>query len=380
MMEQLRRTFMILVQTFILVLCMPYVVLSHKEGVSVVCSRELMVLEVPAAGVEGVKLDKWFAMPGCQFVRTDDSFTLTLRLADTPCGITRVTNTLTAMSLYYQKLRIFNSDGSREHLMVKCAPSPGNSTHNIVRRDLPPEFVEPDYIEITSEVTGSAPVPILGVSVRQENNLVDGAIDVAPGTPLSMEVFLDEGSAGTYGILVSYLEVTNNAQKKEAIVYNGCTIDPSLFENFVTKSGDFLSAKFRAFKFPESNYVLFRGTVDVCLDKCEGITCSDGEIGFGRRRRSVFSSAPATNKLFEVTMTTFIKFSEEFTHQGVLGSRREPETLLAGGGGVAPISRRSSDSPPSVMFSAAPATGVASFVVPLMSFLLVKTLALNARV
>jgi hypothetical protein len=54
-----------------------------------------MVLEVPAAGVEGVKLDKWFAMPGCQFVRTDDSFTLTLRLADTPCGITRVTNTLT---------------------------------------------------------------------------------------------------------------------------------------------------------------------------------------------------------------------------------------------------------------------------------------------
>lgn len=50
-----------------------------------------------------------------------------------------------------------------------------------------------------------------------------------------------------------------------------CSVDPYLFENFNTVDGDFLTAKFRAFKFPESTYVQFRGTVNVCLDKCQGV-------------------------------------------------------------------------------------------------------------
>lgn len=50
-----------------------------------------------------------------------------------------------------------------------------------------------------------------------------------------------------------------------------CSVDPYLFENFNTVDGDFLTAKFRAFKFPESTYVQFRGTVNVCLDKCPGV-------------------------------------------------------------------------------------------------------------
>jgi len=49
-------------------------------------------------------------------------------------------------------------------------------------------------------------------------------------------------------------------------------VDPYLFENFNTVDGDFLTAKFRAFKFPESTYVQFRGTVNVCLDKCRGVS------------------------------------------------------------------------------------------------------------
>lgn len=53
-----------------------------------------------------------------------------------------------------------------------------------------------------------------------------------------------------------------------------CSVDPYLFEHFNTVDGDFLSAKFRAFKFPESTYVQFRGTVSVCLDKCKGVSGS----------------------------------------------------------------------------------------------------------
>lgn len=51
-----------------------------------------------------------------------------------------------------------------------------------------------------------------------------------------------------------------------------CSLDPALFDNFNTTTGDYVTANFRAFKFPETNYVLFRGTVDVCLDKCQGVS------------------------------------------------------------------------------------------------------------
>ena len=55
-----------------------------------------------------------------------------------------------------------------------------------------------------------------------------------------------------------------------------CTVDPYLFQNFETSDeGNSLRAQFKAFKFPESNFVLFKGTVNVCLDKCGGVSsCS----------------------------------------------------------------------------------------------------------
>jgi hypothetical protein len=84
-----------------------------------------------------------------------------------------------------------------------------------------------------------------------------------------------------------------------------------LFENFVTEDGDFLTAKFRAFKFPDSSYVQFRGTVNVCLDKCKGVECSNGQIGYGKRKRREVTSAPDANKLFEIDLSTFIKVDYE---------------------------------------------------------------------
>lgn len=53
-------------------------------------------------------------------------------------------------------------------------------------------------------------------------------------------------------------------------------MDPFLFENFLTEDGNFLTARFKAFKFPESDFVLFKGVVNVCLDTCTGVmdSCS----------------------------------------------------------------------------------------------------------
>ena len=83
-----------------------------------------------------------------------------------------------------------------------------------------------------------------------------------------------------------------------------------MFDNFNTVDGDFLVAKLRAFKFPESTYVQFRGTVNVCLDKCTGVQCSNGQIGYGRKKRGIAASVDP-NKVYEISMTTFIKVTNE---------------------------------------------------------------------
>jgi hypothetical protein len=90
-----------------------------------------------------------------------------------------------------------------------------------------------------------------------------------------------------------------------------CSVDPYLFENFVTDNGDFLTAKFRAFKFPDTSYVQFRGNVNVCLDSCRGVECSNGQIGYGKRRKRDVMSNAQSNNLFEISMSKFIKVDYE---------------------------------------------------------------------
>ncbi|XP_029052167.1 uncharacterized protein LOC114880384 isoform X1 [Osmia bicornis bicornis] len=237
------------------------------------------------------------------------------------CGITRVVNKVTGQKVYFHRIIVEEpADSSKHTFTVKCVITevvvkPGISivaNHTAVRRSvLPAGFQEPDVIDIRDEISESAPVPILGVGVRQGGNLVTGELNVSPGTPLQMEIFLDNGSAPVYGLLVTYMLVTDTKSQEETIIINGCSVDPYLFENFNTVDGDFLTAKFRAFKFPESTYVQFRGTVNVCLDKCQGIECSNNQIGFGRKRRAINVSNTDKNKLFEVTMSALIKVDFE---------------------------------------------------------------------
>lgn len=310
--------------TMLLMIFLSTVVLAAeatKGSAWVECTGEEMVVRVASAGIDNVELEKWGELPGCAPTLQGNQFILSLPLDDNlSCGTTRVKNKITGETVYYHRVSV-TSNKNKEVMLVKCRVAPDNATiDNIVKRDvLPPEFEEPDYIEITSEVSGTAPIPILGVGVRQDGNLVGGQINVRPGTPLTMEVYLDNVSAGTYGILMSYMEVTDTHDKRETIIFNGCSVDPVLFDNFITTDGDLVSAKFRAFKFPETNYVLFRGTVDVCLDKCQGIACSNGQLGFGRRRRATDNQATDPNKIFEVTMMTFLKVDEKLNNTGESG-------------------------------------------------------------
>lgn len=72
-----------------------------------------------------------------------------------------------------------------------------------------------------NQTIGRAPEPKLSVGVRQGGKLVTGELNVSPGTPLQMEIFLDEASAPIYGLLVTHMQVTDTKSQEETIIYNG---------------------------------------------------------------------------------------------------------------------------------------------------------------
>lgn len=261
-------------------------------------------------------LEKLKGYEGCQPVVTPGKATFVLPLDNIyACGTTRMHNKVTGQWIYYHRIMIETPGKEAQVILAKCV-LPGGFNESTTsrgrsrRQTLPFELEEPEHLNITEYIEARAPVPYLDVAIRQNGRVLDTTLNVQPGTPLEMLVFLDPKSRGTYGILTSYLKVTDSANKQEEIiVMNGCSIDPYIFGNFETlDGGDTLSAKFRAFKFPESNYVLFVGTVNVCIKECKGVPCGNDQYGYGRRRRSVPAEIPNDpNKVFEVELTTFLK-------------------------------------------------------------------------
>ncbi|XP_063984610.1 uncharacterized protein LOC135166385 isoform X2 [Diachasmimorpha longicaudata] len=283
------------------------------------CTKDSMEVDIsrssPQAEIYLQQL-KNYPDEACKPVLRDGVATFRLSLTEqamSRCGITRVVNKVTGQKVYYHRIIVEEPDDSTKHTFtVKCIVTefilhsevPRN--HTIVRRNiLPAEFKEDDTIDFRGEINGTAPIPLLNVGVRQNGNLVTGELNVSPGTPLQMEIYLDNNSSHVYGLLVTYMQVTDTKYAEETIIFNGCSVDPYLFENFNTVDGDFLTAKFRAFKFPESTYVQFTATVNVCLDRCEGVECSSGQTGFGRKKRAIVSDAK--KEKFVYTTTTFMR-------------------------------------------------------------------------
>lgn len=59
------------------------------------------------------------------------------------------------------------------------------------------------------------------MGVRQGTQIVTGELNVSPGTPLSMEIYLDKESAPVYGLGVTYMQVTDTKLQEETIIFNG---------------------------------------------------------------------------------------------------------------------------------------------------------------
>lgn len=300
-------------------------VLATGTEPTVQCTPEVMKVSVPIDGDrQSTYLDQMKDYKPCLPDMEENVAIYLLDLQDPhKCGVTRVLNKKTGQRTFYHKIVIEDTKGGKEIVTVRCSNSSAK-LRIISRRDVKPfplDFDEPDVLSITRYEEGKAPEPILGAVVKQNGKQVSGEISVSPGTPLTMDIFLNEESASVYGLLVNYMHVTDTGKQQETIILNGCSVDPYLFDNFLTADGDTLSARFRAFKFPETSYVQFKGTVTVCLDKCQGVQCSNGVVGYGRKRRSISSSE--SNKVYEVSLTTFIKVDYPE------GESREAEDVLA---------------------------------------------------
>ena len=81
-------------------------------------------------------------------------------------------------------------------------------------------------LEITKEITATAPEPILSVMVRQDGQEVDTSLNVRPGAPLDMEISLDDTSSSTYGIIVSDMIVSDTRKQEELLLTNGSVKSP----------------------------------------------------------------------------------------------------------------------------------------------------------
>ncbi|XP_015921608.1 uncharacterized protein [Parasteatoda tepidariorum] len=292
---------------------------------NVTCSPKWMIVTVNVNSSSAlVYLERLKNYIDCEPDKVGEMFVFKLPLDNIyTCGTTRMLNKLTGVRIYYHRIIVEEPHEEFQMILASCNIPP---THNMTspqtlsrrrRNTLPENFVEPDYVNITDYIVASGPVPYLNLAVRQHGKILDTTLNVQPGTPLEMLIYLDRKSAETYGLLTSFLKVTDSSpNQEEVIIMNGCSIDPYIFGNFQSlENGDALSAKFRAFKFPDANYVLFVGTVSVCLQQCRGVPCGNGQLGYGRRkRRSIPSDLPPDpNKVFEVEMTTFLKveYSED---------------------------------------------------------------------
>lgn len=300
---------------------------KHNKGphYKVHCTKDnLRVDIVKQEDVSDIYLQhlKEYPDPSCKPEIVDRRVTFSLDLEEFyRCMVTKVVSATTGRTVFYHHVVVEYKERAKEAIMVKCdmgLQGPSNSSSydaeveavSLVKRqaDFGDNFQEAiiDNIRDIEEVKGYGPTPILGVGVRQAGTLIDDELKVKPGSPLNMEVYLDSVSADVYGLMVTGMDVTDTGNQVEPILVNGCSVDPYLFENFATSDGDYLRAKFRAFKFPESPFVLFRGTVNVCLDTCNPVRCSNGQLGYGRRRRDI-TEETKENKVYTISMSTIIK-------------------------------------------------------------------------
>ena len=58
-------------------------------------------------------------------------------------------------------------------------------------------------------------------TISNTGYVIDDELTVKPGTPLNMEISLDQKSKDIYGLLVSNMRVTDTRDQEENLIING---------------------------------------------------------------------------------------------------------------------------------------------------------------
>uniref|UniRef100_A0A1A9VGA6 ZP domain-containing protein n=1 Tax=Glossina austeni TaxID=7395 RepID=A0A1A9VGA6_GLOAU len=257
---------------------------------------------------------KDYPVKDCQAIKEGNQRSFRFNLKEFhQCGLTKSKNLLTGLTTYYHRIVLNHLNNTQEFVHFNCTYKSLPKKHHIIKRDLLPEdFVEDELVhfktdfELTDTLVQQAPEPEVLMQVKQNNEIVTGNLTIVSGTPLLMEIKLNEESAKIYGLKANFLEVGNTLELNETILFNGCTVDPYLFDNFNLTENEYLLAKFRAFKFPDSSYVQFRANVQICLNKCQPTQCSNGQTAYGRRRRRELRP-----QAYEISLNTLLQVKDQ---------------------------------------------------------------------
>ncbi|XP_013118984.2 uncharacterized protein LOC106096022 [Stomoxys calcitrans] len=242
----------------------------------------------------------------CQPLFNSKGFMFKIPLSDLyKCGFTQLVNKLSNDVIFYQNL-VLEQPHRNQTFAIKCLYKKPDFAHQLKlkrsRRDvLPEDFQEDDDLDVIDTLQENAPEPQISMEVRQNGQLIDEMVTVIPGTPLIMEIKLNQQATNIYGMHTKYLEVSDGNATSETILFRGCTVDPYLFENFIVNPNNTLQAKFRAFKFPNTAFVKFRANIQICLKKCQSPHCLSGQ---GRSRRDLIDEK---SHLYEASLGLFMK-------------------------------------------------------------------------
>lgn len=318
--------------------------------------------------IESLHLQGFGQLTHCQpksIANNSYTYRLPLDRSEMACGLIREMDYELNEQRFKHRILVFGNDSNRNRtvdaLQVRCvgpikmmssryrraANGDPHSMHSISALhaassawdELPPNFTESsdELLDYSGNVTANGPRPEVRIAVRQSGKRVDGtapeversnvtlhsqqtmhsvpavqSVTVQPGTPLELSIYLAGDSTNVYGLLCSQLKVADRLHLpalEEPLLANGCSLDPYLFGNFESADhGKSISARFRAFKFPDSSFVLFIGRVHVCLNTCQPVHCDsdDRKWIYGRKRRKR-NAINYTHLAFEVQMSAIIQ-------------------------------------------------------------------------
>ncbi|XP_066595926.1 uncharacterized protein [Prorops nasuta] len=181
-------------------------------------------------------------------------------------------------------------------------PAPKNITVHSGFTFLDPNAGVPRVVSTVINNSTESPV----ITMRILNEKMEDASVTQLGQTLILKIEIKPVD-GPYDIMAGHLVASSETGDASYLLLNevGCPTDASTFPQLSKDPTDnrSLISEFSAFKFPNSQRVLFRVIVTLCLDECTPTICRGGVVSYGRRRRRRRRRSSEAAEAHEITTT-----------------------------------------------------------------------------